>query len=603
MRPTDTGGAAFAHVLAIVLAATAQACGASPDLSTAVVDVHADVEMVGPVHDVEHTELSDVAPTDVEDTGQPYDLTSDVVGGAGDASAGDDEATSDSVDALDVVDASVDDGPGLEADTGAEPDVVPLVTPLDCPSLPPMCPLKRTSHVAVPFWPLNQPTTKFNDPGISWQNASKAHAFYSGSAPSLFSLWRPVSIVATGSHAVRIHASWYNQYWWPDPMPAPKWPTQAGFGCRFLKPSLMPSGCVVIDIDTKLHAVTTQAHETTTPGMFNAEDLNVLDAIRCSQFPYAPASDLPLSVTLADGTHVIAHPGRASVHLLQTDPLADISPLVRDLPTATTTDVSTAPVVEVVPPTEATSTGVSVDVSVCHATGDQIAASGCECPMAPWPDPAALPESGTWLRLSYGGETRLLTPAFISSVEAKGWDGTGYLKVDGTGKDEWTTTCCLQGCPIEWPNWVCAGWKASKWATWALAEVELIATRYLEFEIRAPSADIPDVLPAILEAPKSDVGHFFNALAGRDVPARLRDGVVDDHYGASESGPAGKDSIGTFELKSWGAASATFEVTHAGTACRRHFYPVTANVGTTPTSPCQPVPAKLEGHIEAVKPE
>ena len=187
-------------------------------------------------------------------------------------------------------------------------------------------------------------------------------------------------------------------------------------GCVALKSSLLPSGCVQVDIEVGTGKVVGHGFVAFTPTQI-ANAVNELTDLTCPLAPSDPVGVPMLEATLPEGTIVRAWRGRASLHLLHGAPLADVSALVRDLPGSALDAPNVAPVLEIVPTglsADATK-AVALDVTVCRASAQALAASGCLCPSVAWPDPTQ-PGPAPWLRLTLPGADRLLTPAVHNAL-------------------------------------------------------------------------------------------------------------------------------------------------------------------------------------------
>lgn len=561
-----------------------------------------------------------VAETRVDDL-QPGDAPSDGVQPPVDAttSAEVEDAPEASADTLadgppcatDGQTETVDDGTGLDtpspdalldaptAEDGAGGDLdaapPPIVVPDDCPAIPPMCPL--SPHLGMPA---GMDQLKFQ---AVWQKEVQAWPWLQSTWSGIWSRWLPLKLEPAGPHRFRLHASWFNQGWRPQDYP-PGLPKQYQYmknvsGCAWLKPSLLPTGCVVVEFDVKLGYVTAYDFFPASPAGILAATLGA-DGVPVPACPGAPAlPGLPNALTtkLADGTAITAHAGRASMHLLVTDPTADPSPLVRVV------DGLTAPAIDVVHatplPDGTTATHPQLDVSVCRATASDIEKSGCACPTATAPDPGQQP-AGDFIRYGHAGQSRLLTPEFLSAVEAKGWDGVGMPKWTQNGLGTWeyvghdSPCCATKACPGDAvADWKCAGSAGSDVHPWwlpTLADVDIYRSRYHRAMITVHGTYDSVPLPAMVTINTAEwksshqVPVISATLEVRNVPARQRDGAITTvAYDKFSKKP------GTLVVHAFSPVHSRLTITGQGWLCRLH------NFGTGSLSPwCAPAEVWFE---------
>ena len=392
----------------------------------------------------------------------------------------------------------------------------PSKAPLDCPNLPAMCPAWRQILWEQPF------SGNFV--------AVKGHPEFLNSA---WSRWRPIKIQQIGENSVRVWATWRNQrnvnldisqVKSSFGKPEPNYLT----GCAMLKPSLLPTGCITVDVSTKSNVVTGYqffAKDAMSWPKITIEKPDVLDAepeIGCPQVSGSPA--LPLQITMTDGLVVRAFEGHANLEVLAADEAADPSAVYRNNSTPNM-QLSAVEIASAI-----TETQVELDVSVCRASVNDIVTSGCACPAAAVPAVNPVP-TGDHILVTAGGASLMLTPDFISATEPAGWTGAGYKKISGVNTIDGVQSapCCTgPSCPAEAKDWQCGGNGYDQFGGPALAEVRLLRTVYTALDVSVVPKGQAGVgwlgaLPAASLA--QTFFQFRNGLAPRDTVARKRDGV------------------------------------------------------------------------------
>lgn len=500
----------------------------------------------------------------------------------------------------------------LDAVLDVAPPLPGTVTaPLDCPNLPALCPILER-HGGLPLakvsgsdYPAWNDYRKANQGTLGWLKLAD---------DSLYSRWAPLQWTVLGPQTVRLHASWFNQAWLPKGQgtgPGSDYTVAMDGvqGCYLLKASLLPSGCVTVDIDTATGLATGYDFQAASPTMMMASKthLDGWPAPACAGVN-KPAATGALSVTMADGTVVTARPGRASMHLLRTDASADPSPLVRDLPAG-----ATASVVELALPVPLAGqpTQVALDVTVCRATADELQKSGCACPTEPWPPADVTPTTGDYLRVQVGDSVRMITGKFLDSVEPTGWSGVGVAKwFHYLPTNEWLvvghgSSCCnnalCPGPPVA--DWRCAGSLGNDWSSAVAAEARLYRGNWLSLLLTKLQPCKGPGLPCKTSFQTNVDGfdYFRDGLAGRALPARQRDGYADLAMKILMSGSDAPYGVGTFELKAWSPTHSEFRITHVVRLCRRHFGEAAKSFFALPPdmeSVCkQPVPLHIDGRL------
>lgn len=479
---------------------------------------------------------------------------------------------------LDTMD-DVSDNQAPETETvaiDAAESTAEATAPADCPTLPPMCPTWRQIWWEQPFVPGFVPFPK--TPSLDATSWSRL---------------RPVQVKQILPHTVRIWATWRNQ----RNLVLDTSKVASGFGkanpeyhsgCAMLKPSLLPTGCIVLDVSTKSRVVTNfqflpkaastwPAIQLQMPAVIGQEPL-----VDCQGMPQGAA--LPIELTTTDGLIVRAYDGHANVEVVMADPSADPSTIVRDEAVGMASALEIGDAI--------TTTQVPIDVSVCRATEQDIALSGCACPTEQWPAASPTP-SDDHIAISSKEVNAVLTTSFLGQVEPKGWDGQGYVKKDGVSAfDAVKSTMCCSGskCPIGAYDWECAGTAFTQFGGPAAADIYLSRTKFLflEYTVLPYGPPGPSWLGA-LSAPKdSTYFHFINGLSPRIASARQRDGVL---YNCKLYS---KPDTFVAQLT---ALSGDVTSNLAARCCRLHVSPDAEMVPTFPGGPCQEISVSVGAHL------
>lgn len=531
-----------------------------------------------------YTDQQSVGP-DSEDSQSTSDLSDegDLVSDIGDDGPEADQASADAASQIDAPAEDKQDNVEVDATdaASADTDLVEATdkasVPLDCPSIPPMCPTWRQIWWEQPFVPGFVPFPE--------------HPELDASA---WSRLRPVQMKQVLPHTIRLWATWRNQR--NIALDISK--VASGFGkanpaylsgCAMLKPSLLPTGCVILDISTTSRVVTKFQFLPKSADSWPAIQLQwpivvgQEPPIECQGLAESPS--LPVELTTTDGLNVRAYDGHANIELLLSDASADPSTIVRNGSLALQSPVEIGDATTV--------TQVPLDMSVCRAAVQDIAQSGCACPEEPWP-PAAPTPTEDFLNVTTQSFAATITPSFLSHVEPPGWNGEGYIKKDGVSAfDGVKSTMCCSGakCPVGAYDWECAGTGFSQFGGPAVADVYLSRTLFLfaEFTVLPYGPPGPAWLGA-LSSPK-DFTYFQirNGLAPRAVPARQRDGVV---YGCSVYG------VPSTFVANLSTTSSHVTSTFDARCCRLHVSLASANVPTKPGGPCQEIPMTVATQLK-----
>lgn len=550
----------------------------------------------------------DAAPPEITDgTAAPE---SALVGDADTAIANPDTATSETLDEFGPDSNQADAGEGTDAapddnvPDSTEPQIqwLPAEAPLDCPNLPPICegragigPGTFNPESGIPGLPL---------PGLGLD---------------AWSLWRPQRFELTGTDSAVLTAVWINQWLVPTVSQAPM--TQVEVLPMMVKPSLLPSACVSVLLKPANapgkpawvpagYAISLiQPSLILTPEKYKT----TAEMASSAQCPWKDGDNLDstksLSLALPTGGKLTAHPGRASTHLL-TDPLADISPLVRDLAVV---NGGLGPVLEVTLPGSATPDAIPLDVTVCRATPELITKSGMVCPTEPWLPNDITPVAAPWFRIEAGPLTRTISAEFLAKLAGPGWNGVGMPK----SADVWSISACCHACTKELQDWLCTGWAETDQAFARLGELSLLRPKHVLAQMSWSGPHWPIDLPQVLTVTDGvawlspfakgkflayDPLRFSEILAPRDVPARQRDGVWERvRIGtATQDGKLGV--TGKLTIVDYGPNSAKFEFSDLPyIACRRHFIAFQGPGKSLPVG-CVVGKGKLTAHLVVTKP-
>lgn len=560
-------------VMAVTVLAT-DACSSPGRLGH--VDMDADA-----APDADVGAAGDQPEADATGADAPAPLDQGQFGADGDVPLPPDAPNEDTTLLLDSETAVADDASEAEPNdtaAGTAEPTLPSIAPLDCPTIPAMCPTWRPmaweQPIVLGFVP-------FAD-----------HPAMDGTAWSEF---RPVQAKQVSPHTVRIWATWRNQR--NIAYDVSKIPWSFGkaepdylSGCGNLKPSLLPTGCVIVDVSTSSRVVTKFEFVVKPSYSWPAVVLQPpFDAgppppIECPGVTQPAA--LPIELTATDGVQLRAFEGHANLEVLESDPAADPSAVVR---TVAGTWLSPFELAEA-----ATTVQVPVDVSVCRATAKDIAQSGCACPTAAWPAVAPTP-TGDFVSVTSDAVNLALTPSFLSQVEPLGWDGQGYTKTDNVSIDAIKSTSCCHGsaCPVEAYDWQCGGTAYTAYGSATIAEVYLARTKFfwLEYQVTPKWTDPPSAWVGALEPGKgSSFFRLLNGLAPRDVPARQRDGVV--NYCRAKLIGSLKSYVSDLT-----SLSAKVSSTMVARCCRMHFLAWSENFSSDSVPGCLDVPLGVAVHL------
>ncbi|MBI5607651.1 MAG: hypothetical protein HY902_02075 [Deltaproteobacteria bacterium] len=498
-------------------------------------------------------------------------MTIDIDVSGGDAVGGDDAdggATNDSVDPAESgpVDggwdgASTDSGEptgfdGTETDADVEADVAGSGEA--CSAQDPLC--------GGGFCPEAQ-DGKLNAAMVKYK--SELAAYLGPAAYTAFlndyqrSLWAPTSLLATGAGHVQLRASWFNNV---AANATGTGPAANVCACQFTKASLLPSGCVTLDIDLDGGTSKMVQFDVVKPADFFTAKASFVQEVGCAKVFGEVPTGKALVLGLPDGRTVTAYAGRASVYALLVDPESPISAVVRDLNGAALPVPVTAGVIEVSEPDNASPTVVPVDVSVCMATAAQVAESGCTCPKLAVPANVPPNPSPFWLTAASEGLDVTITSEFLDNAEGPDWSGVGL--VSGPYDGSILQTCC-HDCEASEPKVLCAGWaqtsKSLPVVVYASSLTWRRASGWAYFPISDVAGPTSQAAPLQVSTLDGNAGVGVSmALTPKTVPAGLRDSVFTSLEASPKYGPL------TYLVTEWGPNVATVSLSSAkALACRK----------------------------------
>ena len=393
-----------------------------------------------------------------------------------------------------------------------------------------------------------------------------------GLNPFYRSLWVPAQLEPSQPGHVLLRASWFNNV--SAKATVSNMPFSQGFcdHCQYTKASLLPSGCVTLDIDVDAGTAKFVSLDVAKPSDFISAKSSFVNEIGCPKVYGAVPTGKPLSVTLADGRKVTAFPGRASVHALQFDPDATISAVVRDIAGATLPAPVTAAVIEVAASLAPTPTAVAVDVSVCHATPAHIQASGCACPKSELPTTVPAGPSMFWMTAVSDALDVTITNAFLDATEPPYWSGVGLLAGPYEGL---ASQVCCKNCTISDPKRLCGGWGETTQALPVVVYAGTGATRWSGCGADLSISDIPSPIgkatPFTVDLDfgpngSSSTGTFvvWTQLTAKSLPPEQRDNAWTSLFVKTGFGPL------TYNVTEWGPNTVTLNLTtDKALACRK----------------------------------
>jgi len=428
-----------------------------------------------------------------------------------------------------AADADVDSGPDTAPEDEADADAMPETAdalpdesdakPVACEDLPALCGVSacglKNTVGAVPY-----------DHYWKTMVATRAsRAFYAHLSNDAVSYWLPVTLEQKPGGVVRLYASWFNHV---RSSVQPQYASVYGGcdTCQLLKTSLLPSGCVMVDVDLDSGKVVGRDYVPTTPAQFDYAASNWFQDVACAKLIGKAPSGQPVVLALNDGRKVTAHPGRASVHAMLVDPEADISPLVRDVGAPDEVTPTVAPVLAVQMPGNATPQGIELDVSVCHASPSQLTASGCTCPTTPAPTGPPTSQGETWLEIVAGPFEITITQSYLDALEPAAWTGVGVAKP--AYPDFPPDSPCCWKCAQSDPDWACAGWLDTANAVSTLVYLHHLRYRWQPLfmqmgAISPPPKDGSVVSLSVNPQAQSQLLLPDHGLAPRALPPKLRD--------------------------------------------------------------------------------
>jgi hypothetical protein len=402
------------------------------------------------------------------------------------------------------------------------------------------------------------------------------------------SFWRPAKLTALDAKTVRLWATWINQV-----MPSasiPMYPKQVCDMCQMVKASLLPSGCVQVDIDIATGTVVAVALTSAKPADFVLSGPDLFQSVGCAATIGAAPSTAPISLTTGSGLVVTAWPGRASVHKLLLDPQAEFAALVRDVGPVDAPLPATAAVVEF--STLAGSvTAVAIDVSICHATAQNVLDAGCPCPQGtdlPVGPPASNTES--WFSFASAAWEVTVTTGYLEATEGPVWNGIGSVQ---------SMPCRLDG-KIDEPKALCAGWLKTTLAKPSILDVDAGGVwGGVSADIYLPDWQLTKTtpLPVVLTT-SADVSVSIQDPKAA-VPPQLRDSVWTNMGLHFATGPV--------TVTSW-QAQAT-DVEFSGTAVISHKFASQITLSATLANPDamklslhKVMPGTFKAHVQVKKP-
>ena len=419
-----------------------------------------------------------------------------------------------------------------------------------------------------------------------------SQAFYKWFDPKAMTYWRPSKIVQINASTVRLYATWFNQYF-GHKLPGVDIYQTSCEQCQAVKSSLLPTGCVQVDIDVVAGTVGSIVLDAAKPPDFMAPTGDFFTDVGCAQtIGVVPAAGT-LTLTTPTGDQVVAHAGRASIHKLLQNPLADISALVRDQEGVEAPDPVTSSVLEIVRPSGEV-TAVAVDASICRATPQNMIDAGCPCPAQALP--TALPELPTvsWMAFHSPAFDVTVTTDYLAATEPPYWNGVGLAgpKIEFP---EWP--CCTM-CEKSDPKWLCGGWQQTTMALPAIAWAKAGAAwshLYGFIDMPGYAATLKGAaLPFTWASANSTaVLGFVSSVIGLPLPPKQRDGAWGEIVvGAPPT---------VVTLSAWTANSSDFVLTGAARVCRR-----LAHVFNPPLPQLHPLcvwtTGTVAGHIHVIKP-
>lgn len=392
-----------------------------------------------------------------------------------------------------------------------------------------------------------------------------------GLNPFYRSLWVPAHLGPSQPGHVLLRASWFNN------VSAKATGISAVVDihcdkCQYTKASLLPSGCVTLDIDVDAGTAKFVSLDVAKPSDFIGAKSSFVKEVGCPKAYGAVPTGKPLSVTLADGRKVTAFPGRASVHALLVDPDAAMSALVRDIDGIALPLPVTAGVIEVSTPTAPTPTSVAVDVSVCHATPAHIQASGCACPKFELPTSVPAGPSMFWMAALSDALDVTITNAFLDATEPPSWSGVGTLAgpYDGSANQ-----VCCKNCSISDPKMLCAGWAETTQALPVVVYAQCGQTRWTGCGADLKISDVPSPIgkatPFTVDLVYGPNGSFgtgtlsvWTHLTAKSLPPEQRDNAWTSLTINAKAGPL------TYQVTEWGPNTVTLNLTTGkALACRK----------------------------------
>lgn len=535
--------------------------------------------------------LADIAPPVEATPSNQVDSTDDKVDQLLTKDAAPDGQESDCL-SCDLLDTNMLDGPDASGDAVGD---AAAATPADCESLPVLCGGQFCSNCQ------------------NFQLDTSLHAYQEEVSailgPSILpnymnlnylSLWAPAKLELTGPGHARLYGTWLNNVGGQA----------TGFKaemvsciamcstCQYTKATLLPSGCVAFDIDIDSGQATFVGLEPTPLGAFKSSSKSYLKDVGCAASLGAIPSGKPVTLVLPDGRKLMAHAGRASVHAMLLDPEANISSIVRDVDGMALPMPVTAGVVEIAPPQGGTPTTVDIEVSVCHATAAQIAASGCVCPAVEFPKSVPSGPSEFWMAAASDMLDVTMTSAFLSATEPANWQGVG-LPI-GPYDFSWDQTCC-KNCDILDPKWTCGGWLETDQALPVVAMARILVQHWSRAGVYLPINEITDPIgkkvPFLVSAKTSGKFAIASWLLGSDLPVAKRDAAWTGLYADNNS------QLLDYVVTEWGPQNVTLKATSPKTlACRKLGLGKLWEPAGVANNLCKWTTATFSVHIDVKKP-